>query len=86
MARRTNPFSFGLGMMRMGIDAQQVIARRLAKIAKGGPAANREATKMMAEKVAAANQAGFMLMSGKSPQQILTMYRRKVAANRKRLK
>ncbi len=83
--KRNRNMLFGFGLAQLAIDSQMVIAQRMTKLALGGPAAQREAVTMVAEKVATAQQAGLMLMGGKSAQSVLSLYRRKVAANRRRL-
>jgi hypothetical protein len=81
---------------RMMLDAQAVIALRLTKIAMGGAAAEAEAALMVNEKIAAlvqsqaiAGKAALRCMqtgrSGGSTRQILNLYQRRVAANRRRL-
>jgi hypothetical protein len=80
----------------MMLDAQTVIALRLAKIAQGGVAAEAEAALMVNEKIAAfmqsqtiAGKAALVSMqtgkSHNSAHQILGLYQRRVAANRRRL-
>ena len=49
------------------LEAQQVIALRLIKLAKGGPAAQKEAQKMIAEKMLASVEAANALARGASP-------------------
>ena len=86
---------------RIMLDSQQVIALRLAKIALGGAAAEAEALLMVNEKIAAFTQsqaiAGRNVLrsipaglpskggSAESARQILNLYQRKVASNRRRL-
>lgn len=81
---------------RIMLDAQQVIALRLAKIALGGAAAEAEASLMVSEKIAAFMQsqaiAGRGVLSAapagasaRSARQILNLYQRRVSANRRRL-
>jgi hypothetical protein len=65
--------------------AQRVVALRLAKLAKGGPAAKREMRRMLVEKVVASAEAGIALASGRFPQSIVRRYQRIVRANEKRL-
>ena len=67
------------------LEAQRVIGLRLAKLAKGGAAANREARRMVVEKVAAHAEMTIALASGKSPQSVLRRYRTIMRANGKRL-
>jgi hypothetical protein len=67
------------------LAAQRVIALRLAKLAKGGPAAHREARRMIVEKVAASFEAGASLMAGKSSHAVVRRYGSIVRANERRL-
>jgi hypothetical protein len=76
----------------LAIEAQQVIALRLAKMALGGPAAQREARLMVSEKVAAMAKGGQMMAMGAAGAKkdlnvgkVVRMYRGKVRANRRRL-
>jgi hypothetical protein len=68
-----------------GFEAQRVIALRLMKLAAGGPAADREARKMVTEKIAASAEAAATLATGGSPQAVLRRYRTIMRANTKRL-
>ena len=108
MGSRLTPFSFwalycdlAWQGTRIMLDAQQVIALRLAKIALGGAAAEAEASLMVNEKIAAFMQSQAIAgrnalrsipvgspsrgVSAGSARQILNLYQRKVAANRRRL-
>ncbi len=75
----------------LAIEAQQVIALRLSKIAMGGPDVQRETELMMSEKVAAMVESGQMMMAAAfsgdttGSDRVVRLYRRKVRANRKRL-
>jgi hypothetical protein len=68
-----------------GFEAQHVIALRLMKLAAGGPDADREACRMVAEKITASAEAAATLSSGGSPQAVLRRYRTIMRANKKRL-
>lgn len=90
--QRTSWINLSLDAWRMGLEAQQVIGLRLAKMALGGVAASDEAALMISEKVAIVmatqGDAAVALMSGTAggfPSRTLTAYRRKVRANRRRL-
>jgi hypothetical protein len=48
----------------LGLESHQVIALRLVKLAKGGKAAQKEAHRMVAEKIAAAQAAALKLAMG----------------------
>lgn len=82
-----------LSFMRLGVDltllsleAQQVIALRMARLAFGGPAvAARETRRMVSEKAFAAVETGLHLAAGGAPEKVVKSYRRKVRANRDRL-
>ena len=74
------------------VEMQQVMALRMAKIARGGEAGEAEARRMVDEKVTAALQAQqaawIALMTGRGasiPSAAAAAYRRKVRANRRRL-
>jgi len=76
----------------LALEAQQVIALRLTKLAMGGSAAMREAHRMMTEKVDATTKATGMItgaMARGSPDcgsdLVVRMLRKRVRANRRRL-
>ena len=76
----------------LAVEAQQVIALRLMKLAAGGPAAKREARRMVAEKVdAGAKVAGLTAaaLARGAPDggagAAVRLLRSRVRANRKRL-
>ena len=71
--------------MMLGLESNRVIGLRIAKLMRGGKAADREAHRMVTEKLFAAAKAGKSLMTGASADKIVAQYRRKVAANAKRL-
>jgi hypothetical protein len=71
--------------MMLGLESNRVIGLRMAKLMRGGKAAQREAHRMVSEKMLAAAKAGTSLMAGASPDTIVAQYRRKVTANVKRL-
>ena len=71
--------------MMLGLESNRVIGLRIAKLMRGGKAAQREARRMVTEKMFAAAKAGTSLMAGASADKIVAQYRRKVAANAKRL-
>lgn len=82
----------GWDMWMLGAEAGTVMALRMAKIAAGGTAGAAEADLMVTEKVRAGIELQTRLMTGalgitplKATQGTLKHYRRKVAANRKRL-
>lgn len=90
--RRSGWFDLSLDAWGATIEAQQVIALRLAKIAAGGEAAVRESQRMVSEKAATAvkvqGAAVVAALTGDSaaiPSRTVAAYRRKVRANRRRL-
>jgi hypothetical protein len=72
-------------MMLANFQAQRVIGLRLAKLAKGGPAAEAESRRMVTEKLMAAAQTGAALASGQSAHAIVRKYRAIMHANERRL-
>jgi hypothetical protein len=88
-----NPwFRFGMNAWSLGIDASSVIALRTLKIAAGDVAAEVEACRMVNEKIetglalqALALTGGLGLTASSAATKMLTHYRRKVRANRRRL-
>lgn len=69
----------------LAFEAQQAIWLRALKLSTGGAASDREAERMVTEKVAAAQQAATRMMLGAAPVTIIRGYRRKVRANVRRL-
>jgi hypothetical protein len=87
-----NWFDIGMDAWALAAESNIVIAMRMGNLALGGPAAAREAERMVSEKVTANIALGFDLMSGKlgtSPEAIMSRsiahYSKSVVANRKRL-
>jgi hypothetical protein len=71
--------------MMLGLESNRVIGLRIAMLMRGDKTAQREAQRMVSEKMLAAAKAGTSLMAGASGDKIVEQYRRKVAANAKRL-
>lgn len=78
--------------MKLGAEAQAVVALRLMKLAAGGPGVDAESSRMVAEKVGAATElatkAAISAMTGGAPvgpALAIAHYRRKVRANTRRL-
>ncbi len=69
----------------LAVDANRVIGLRIAKLMLGGKSARREAQLMVTEKIEAAIETGGRLMVGASGDDIVRLYRRRVASNAKRL-
>ena len=87
-----NWFDMCMDAWALAAESNIVIAMRMGSLALGGPAAAREAERMVSEKVAANIALGFDLISGKlgtSPEAILSRsiahYSKSVVANRERL-
>jgi hypothetical protein len=85
-------FDLAIDSWRLAADSQTVIAMRMMKLAAGDAAAAAEAQRMVSEKIIAAGEVQGRIfaeaLTGQahlSPQRTLTHYRRKVAANRRRL-
>ena len=72
-------------LMMLALEANHVIGLRLIKLMRGGKRAQRESKLMIDEKVDAAFKAGARIMAGASADEIVRGYRRRVAANAKRL-
>ena len=77
--------NFSQQLVSANIEAQQVIALRLMKLAAGGPKAEREARRMVSEKMAASAEAFTTLAMGGSLDSVTARYRTLMRANRKRL-
>jgi hypothetical protein len=95
MTRKTksaNWFGIGMDAWALAAESNMVIAMRMGSMAFGGPAAAKEAERMVSEKVAANMALGMNLMTGKlgsSPEAIMSgsiaHYSRRVRSNRRRL-
>ena len=71
--------------MMLALESNRVIGLRLAKLMRGGKGAQREAERMGSEKIQAAAKAGASLMAGATSDDVVRQYRKRVAANAKRL-
>lgn len=78
-------FKLFVEMSMLAFEAQQAIWLRGMKLAAGGPAAEREASLMVKEKVSAGQNAILKAATGSAPVGIVRGYRRKVRANVRRL-
>lgn len=90
--RSANWFSVGMDAWALAVESNMVIAMRMGTMAMGGPAAAKEAERMVSEKVASNIALGFDLATGKhglSAEQItsgsIAHYSKSVKANRRRL-
>jgi hypothetical protein len=72
-------------LMMLAVEANGVVALRMMKLMRGGRSARREAKLMVSEKMDAAFEAAARLMVGASGDEIVQRYRKRVAANAKRL-
>ena len=70
---------------RLAVEASEVVALRLTKLAAADDDAEREAALMVSEKIDAAFEAGASLLAGATPAAIIDLYRRHVADNARRL-
>jgi hypothetical protein len=78
-------FRSWFNLLSLGAEASQVVWLRSIKVAAGGPAAKREARRMVTEKVIASQKEGVRLAMGASPDSVVAGYRRRVKANIRRL-
>lgn len=69
----------------LALEAQRVIALRMAAVATGGSRAHSELQGMISEKIIASIQAGAMLTMGKPATSIVRHVRSRVRANERRL-
>lgn len=91
MARRKSS-SAGLAGLSLAWNVPQVMALRLAKIARGGKRGQAESHLMISEKIGAAMQAQSIMLRSmltgspdKGSNAVTKLYARKVAANKRRL-
>lgn len=83
--------SAGADAWALGIEASTVVGLRMASFAQGGAGADREARRMVAEKIESALQLQAAMLTGRigatpaGARAVVRHYRRKVSANRKRL-
>ena len=82
--RRTDRRMF-TSLMMLAAEANGVVALRMMKLMRGGKSARREAELMVCEKIDAALEATASLMVGASGDKVVHRYRKRVAANAKRL-
>jgi hypothetical protein len=82
MKPHNNPW---LHAVALAFESNHVIALRLAKLAAGGSPARAEASRMVSEKISEAWGAGLTLMAGGSGAKVIAQYRKRVAANSRRL-
>ncbi len=82
----------GMSAWALGAEASTVIALRMMKLARGGPAAKVEARRMVNEKIKANLDLQAKVMTGKlgrtpegAAEKVVTHYLPKVKANRRRL-
>ena len=69
----------------LALESHRVVTLRLAKLARGGSAAQSEALRMVTEKAAVGTNVAMGLMLGGSPQNAVKKYRTRVRANARRL-
>ncbi len=78
-------FSCAVDLTLLTLEAQRVIALRVATMASGGARAQAEAQRMVTEKIVAAIRAWPMIWLRGSPIKVLGHYRSRVRANEQRL-
>jgi hypothetical protein len=83
----------GFDAWMLGIEASAIIGLRVAKVARGGKAAEDELKLMVAEKLRSAAELSTAAMFGRlgmtpliGTKKVVRHYRAKVASNRRRLK
>src|SRR5262249_31466993 len=69
----------------LAFECQLVVGLRLMKLTLGGPAASREANRMVAEKLTAFEEAAVKVATGGTTRSVVKGNRRKVRANGRRL-
>ena len=69
----------------LAAESSRVIALRSMRLAAGGHRARAEATRMVSEKISEAFGAGVTLATGGTPAKVIRQYRKRVAANARRL-
>ncbi len=69
----------------LALESNRVIALRMLKLAGGGAPARLEAAGMVSEKVSEAFGAAVTLATGGSNAKVIARYRKRVAANARRL-
>lgn len=78
--------SLGLDMWLLGLEASAVIGLRTMKLAAGGAAADREAKRMVGEKLSAATSLTQKAVFGQlDASEAVAHYRRRVRSNLRRL-
>ena len=78
-------WKFSRDLLAANLEAQRVIVLRVQKMAMGGSPAQKEAQRMVSEKVLASVEAANTAAAGGSPQKVLRRYRTIMRANTKRL-
>ena len=82
--RRTNARML-TSLMMLAAEANGVVTLRIMKLTQGGKVVRRETERMVREKIDTALEATTSAMTGASGQRIVHRYRKRVAANAKRL-
>jgi hypothetical protein len=78
-------FKFWYGATMLALEAQQVVALRMMKLAMGGTRAQTEAGRMVTEKVSASMAAAATLLRGGTGDAVVAQVRRRVRSNSRRL-
>jgi hypothetical protein len=74
-----------LTVLLLALESTEVIGLRVAKLARGGVDAEREAQMLVNEKIAAAFDVGARLMCAETANHVIDSVREQVAANARRL-
>lgn len=69
----------------LAVEASEVVRLRLERLSHGDAEAEREAVRMVSEKIAAAFEAAASWLAGATPAAIINRYREHVADNARRL-
>ena len=77
--------TLALDAARLARETQEVMALRLLKLARGGPASGSEAQRMVTEKGIAFAEAAATLATGGSMKKVVRRVRSRVSQNKRRL-
>lgn len=78
-------WDFNYRLFQLSIDSQAVITERMMRFMSNHPSSEKEATRMVQEKMVAFGRAGLNVAFGGSYEETLSDLEKRVKANRKRL-
>ena len=78
-------FEQWITVLLLGLESSEVVGLRVAKLARGGVHAQREADLLVNEKIIAVFDVGIRVLCGATSGQVIHRFRELVAANAKRL-